>query len=351
MRTGCPMHIVTVLPHQKQLAKGHSGELSRKARHRLEIIDWYNQVSERKSQSGLKDASLTCRHFGIERSYFYRWYGRFKKHGIAGLENRTSRPKRVRGETVGAEIVEEIRRIRQKNPTYSAKKIRPILLRYYEEHEVPCRSTISNVIKRHNFFFRADTKPFKRRSKSGVRAFERRRIKGNLRAAEPNKVIEFDMKHIRIPNNGKKYAMVAIDVVAKQAVIHVSNTCTSASGKIAYQKAVARFGRDAVYVNDNGGENQGKAELWLRSENITQLWTRPRTPKDKPCVERMIGTLQTECLDYLIGPMSVSELQAEIDSWLKKYHSYRPHESLGFLTPHEFLNNFMSHSSTAVSLS
>ena len=152
MRTGCPMHIVTVLPHQKQLGKGHSKRLSRKARHRLEIIDWYNQVSERKSRTGLKDASLTCRHFGIERSYFYRWYGRFKKHGIAGLENRTSRPKRVRRETVGAEIVEETRRISQKNPTYSAKKIRPILLRYYEEHEVPCRSTISNVIKSHNFF-------------------------------------------------------------------------------------------------------------------------------------------------------------------------------------------------------
>ena len=35
MRTGCPMHIVTVLPHQKQLGKGHSKRLSRKARHRL----------------------------------------------------------------------------------------------------------------------------------------------------------------------------------------------------------------------------------------------------------------------------------------------------------------------------
>ena len=122
MRTGCPMHIVTVLPHQKQLGKGHSRRLSGKARHRLGIIDWYNQVSERKSRTGLKDASLTCRHFGIERSYFYRWYGRFKKHGIAGLENRTSRPKRVRGETVAAEIVEETRRIRQKNLTYSAKE-------------------------------------------------------------------------------------------------------------------------------------------------------------------------------------------------------------------------------------
>ena len=112
MRTGCPMHIVTVLPRQKQLGKGHSKGLSRKARHRLEIIDWYNQVSERKSQSGLKDASLTCRHFGIERSYFYRWYGRFKKHGIAGLENRTSRPKRVRRETVGAEIGRSFQELR-----------------------------------------------------------------------------------------------------------------------------------------------------------------------------------------------------------------------------------------------
>ena len=52
MRTGCPMHIATVLPHQKQLGKGHSKRLSRKARHRLEIIDWYNQVSERKSRTG-----------------------------------------------------------------------------------------------------------------------------------------------------------------------------------------------------------------------------------------------------------------------------------------------------------
>ena len=109
-----------------------------------------------------------------------------------------------------------------------------------------------------------------------MRAFERRRIKGNLKAAEPNRVIEFDMKHIRIPNNGKKYAMVAIDVVAKQAVIHVSNTCTSASGKIAYQKAVARFGRDAVYVNDNGGENQGSAMTAPVCLAVSCSWCRSR---------------------------------------------------------------------------
>ena len=89
--------------------------------------------------------------------------------------------------------------------------------------------------------------------------------------------------------------MVGIDVFTKQAVIHVSNTCTSTAGKIAYQKVVSRFGKQAVYVNDNGSENQDEAENWLKSEGITQLWARPRTPKDKPCVERMIETLQVEC--------------------------------------------------------
>ncbi len=129
------------------VSKGYSKELSKKAKHRLEIIDWYNQNSAYKSVSGKKDASLTCRHFGIEQSYFYRWYARFKKYGIEGLEEKSRRPKCVRTETVCPEIVEEIKRIRQKNPTYSAKKIRPILLRYYEDYEVPSVSTISNVIK------------------------------------------------------------------------------------------------------------------------------------------------------------------------------------------------------------
>ena len=351
MKTGCPMHIITRIPRQRKVAKGYGKELSAKARFRLKVIDWYNQVSPRRSLSGQKDASLTCRHFGIDRSYFYRWYDRLKKYGVAGLEDKSKKPRKARTEMTNPEIIEEIKRIRRRDPTYSAKKIRPILLRYYEDWEVPSVSTISNIIKRHNFFFRADTKPFKRRSRSGQKAAERRRIKGKVHATEPNRVVEFDMKHIRIPNDSKKYALVGIDVFTKQAVIHVSATCTSHAGRTAYKKVVARFGRGAVYVNDNGSENQGASEEWLSGEEITQLWARPKTPKDKPCVERMIETLQVECLDYLTGPMNVTEFQAEIDKWLKKYHGYRPHESLGFLTPNEFVATLNKHSSTELCVS
>ena len=145
-----------------------------------------------------------------------------------------------------------------------------------------------------------------------------------MKSNEPNNVVEFDMKHIRIANNGKKYAMVGIDVFTKQTVSHVCGICTSAAGKISYQKVVAKVGKQATYISDNGSENQDKAERWLKDAGITQLWARASAPKDKPCVKRMIETQQRECLDYLTGPMSVAELQSEIDTWFKKYHGYRP---------------------------
>jgi transposase InsO family protein len=78
------------------------------------------------------------------------------------------------------------------------------------------------------------------------------------------------------------------------------------------------------------------AENYLASLNISQYWTRPKSPKEKPFVERLIGTLQRECLDYHYTPLNVSELSCVVDAWLDKYHFYRPHQSLGLLTPAEF---------------
>jgi putative transposase len=78
------------------------------------------------------------------------------------------------------------------------------------------------------------------------------------------------------------------------------------------------------------------AEAYLLSENIRQYWTRPYSPKEKPFVERFIGTFQKECLDYNYDLMNVTGLREVADAWLDKYHFYRPHESPGFLTPADF---------------
>ncbi|MDR2660329.1 MAG: hypothetical protein LBC27_10155, partial [Spirochaetaceae bacterium] len=41
-------------------------------------------------------------------------------------------------------------------------------------------------------------------------------------------------------------------------------------------------------------------------------------------------------LDYNYAPMNVRELSEVVDEWLYKYHFYRPHAALGFLTPAAF---------------
>ena len=70
---------------------------------------------------------------------------------------------------------------------------------------------------------------------------------------------------------------------------------------------------------------------------IKQYWTHPRSPKEKSFVQRFIGTLQREFLDYRYEPMNVGEMQEEVVAlWLQKYRCYRPHESLGFLTQEGF---------------
>ena len=84
----------------------------------------------------------------------------------------------------------------------------------------------------------------------------------------------------------------------------------------------------------------GKAEEYLKENNIEQFWARAYKPKDKAIIERFIGTYQREFLDYHYGAYSVSELQSLTDKWIEKYENYRPHDSLDLMTPKEFEKNY-----------
>lgn len=50
---------------QRKLSKLHLQELAPEAKKRLKWFDWHRDHGE--------NVSLTCRHFGIGRSTFYRW--------------------------------------------------------------------------------------------------------------------------------------------------------------------------------------------------------------------------------------------------------------------------------------
>ncbi len=144
------------------------------------------------------------------------------------------------------------------------------------------------------------------------------------------------MKHV-YASSRKYYAFCAIDVFTREAVIHVAKSASSRQAKLALEKAVSVFGRDIAVLNDNGSENLGQSYQYLEQNGITQYFARPHQPKDKPYVERFIGSYQRECLNQWQRDIhNLADLDTYTTRWLNNYHYHRPHNSLNDLTPDEF---------------
>ena len=324
----------SILPNSKALGRIKPKKLSPEARFRLRFIDNYRLVTHCVTE--------TCRLFGIARSLFYKWYSRFDPSNLSTLENHSSRPHRVRTVMYSQSLIKLIRSYRSNRDTatYSAKKLATIFARDYPdkpEFQFSC-STIGRIIHKYHLFFQEEIRQAQKRSNRAIATWKKRKPAGlhNLLATKARRLIEFDMKHIYV--GGKKYyAFCAIDVFTKEALVHVATTSTSRQARIALEKAVAIFGTNIVILNDNGSENCKEAYSYLKDLNITQYFARPYQPKDKPYIERLIGSYQRECLSqYRHDITSLVELDQATVRWLNNYHFFRPHDSLNDQTPDEF---------------
>ena len=57
---------------------------------------------------------------------------------------------------------------------------------------------------------------------------------------------------------------------------------------------------------------------------IEQVHSAPRSPWQNPCVERLIGTLRRDCLDYVIV-LNERHLRRIVARYLDDYHDWRTH--------------------------
>lgn len=89
--------------------------------------------------------------------------------------------------------------------------------------------------------------------------------------------------------------------------------------------------------SDNGPEGTSHHFMgWAKDNDIEIEYIQPSKPTQNAFIERFNGTFRREVLDmYLFA--SLSEVREETERWLAEYNSERPHESLGNMTPSEFL--------------
>lgn len=238
--TGAQTRIGTLVPKLGSIKPTHS--LSKQAKIRLGWIDYYHSHSN--------NVALTCRHFGVARSCFYKWLKRFNVRGLAGLEDRSRRPIHTRKPLVPTLVIDTIRALRKANPEFSKYKLAVILKRDYGYSLSP--SSIGRIISRYQLFFTAPVKP--KGHPQRRKQIERLRKPKGLNATSPGDLIEVDVKHLPF-FDGKKYGFVAIDVVTKQASIYISTSISSAQGALAWKRAVHELGLPKAVLTDNGSEN------------------------------------------------------------------------------------------------
>jgi putative transposase len=100
---------------------------------------------------------------------------------------------------------------------------------------------------------------------------------------------------------------------------------------------------------DNGPEFISRAlQRLCRRTGSRTSHIEPGAPWQNPFVESYNGHLRRELLDLELLN-SVLEARVLIDDWRKEYNTYRPHQSLGYLTPAEFARRWRMENEVRVS--
>ncbi len=75
---------------------------------------------------------------------------------------------------------------------------------------------------------------------------------------------------------------------------------------------------------------------WAEQHGVTLEFIKPGKPMQNGFIERFNRSYREAVLDMFVF-QTLTEVREQTEKWLREYNEERPHESLGDLTPREFL--------------
>jgi len=325
---GVPTRVFgNIIPHQRKLAS--IAELSKEGQRRLRWIDYYLVK---------RNVSLTCRHFSIPRSLFYKWYNRFCELGLKGLETQSRKPHTVRKREIAWDAQNKIEHLRKDNPAWSKYKLSYILER--DEGIIVSPSSVNRVFHDRELFW-PNTSKARLAAKKSWR-IRRIRAPKALRGAAPGSLVEIDVKTLNCLGS-TYYQFTAIDTCTKMKYIEVFSNRSAKCGHKFINNMLTYFPFRVRHINsDNGGEFLAECHQLLERKKIAHYFSRARTPKDNPVVECTIKADEYEFWVWGNLTSTVKELNEKAKFWMEKFNTYRPHQALNYLTPKEFYEKTLS---------
>lgn len=268
-----------------------------------------------------------CNAFQISRETGYKLLRRYKDEGLKGLQPRSRAPKRSPYKTSHA-LEEQILAVRAQHSTWGARKIHTHLMNK-GLHDVPARSTISDILKRHGCI--SEEESLKRQA---LCRFERE---------APNDLWQMDFKgKFHLATKEWCFPLTILDDHSRFSLcIKASPNEQCLSVKSRLTEVFEHYGLPQQFNVDNGspwGNSKllphTKLTVWLMQMGIRVTHSRPRHPQTNGKLERFHRTLKQDVIQKC-SIMDFKHAQVLFDEWRDIYNYQRPHQAIDMQVPAE----------------
>jgi len=265
--------------------------------------------------------------YGVSRKTAYKWIGRYRDEGAAGLRERSSAPLE-HGRATAAELVAMILTLKDEHKSWGPLKLRARLEAVWPDLCWPAASTIGEIVKRAGL-----VRPRRRRSRVPPTL-------GPLTMAErPNHLWAVDHKGWVRLGNGQRCEPLTVTDSFSRFVLALEG-CASTSGAEAmpiFERAFRAYGLPEVIRSDNGVPFATVgvtglsalgvlwAKLGIRHERIA-----PGHPQQNGRHERFHLTLKEAMQPPAFDPAAQAE---RFTRFKHGYNHERPHQALGQTPP------------------
>jgi len=153
-----------------------------------------------------------------------------------------------------------------------------------------------------------------------------------------NQVWSYDFVFDWCVNGQQLKCLTVTDEWTKEGLaIEVDGRIRSARVIEVLSRPVSARGAPRFLRSDNGPEFVSKALLsWIVAQGIGTALIEPGKPWQNGVAESFNGKFRDECLS-LEWFRSRAEAKVLIEEWRRHFNEVRPHSSLGYLTPNEFV--------------
>lgn len=280
----------------------------------------------------------TADAFDVSRRTLFRWQAALEgsQGRLDSLDPQFTIPKGRRKRNVIPEVERLIVAERTSHPRYGKKKLQVFLKEAGYDLSESYVGRVIHDLKERNLLPRGKHLSFF--AKTGKHHEIQKPRRKKLRRVH-KKGMELDTI-VRFTDGIKRYILTAIDVERKFAfaLVYTNHSSVSAADFLKRVMEVCPFPIEELQT-DNGSEFALYFEQACTSLGLTHFHTYPRSPKMNPFIERFNRTLSE---DFIMQNRSLLRddmwaFNQQMMDWLLWYNTRRPHESLGLISPLQYI--------------